>query len=212
MTDLDLSAQTLPVVGASALGNAPQARRRIPGSRKPIGHRVRWIALAVGGGLIAVMVVLATAPPTTQYEADSPLIGHRAPAVTGRTLLGERFDLSTLRGHFAVIDFFASWCVPCQSEQPELVRFAEHPRAGAELVGVVFHDSTASIRALIGPWAGLYPVLIDPGGTIALNYGVDNPPSKYVIDPRGRVVAKIIGPVTAAGLDSVIKRAQAEGL
>jgi hypothetical protein len=43
----------------------------------------------------------------------------------------------------------------------------------------------------------LYPVVTDPGGATALNYGVSNPPSKYIIDPRGTVVAKIIGPVTA---------------
>jgi alkyl hydroperoxide reductase subunit AhpC len=65
---------------------------------------------------------------------------------------------------------------------------------------------------MLGLWRGLYPVIGDPGGTIALNYGVDNPPSKYVIDPRGRVVAKIIGPVTAVGLDSLIKRSIGEGL
>ena len=211
MTDLDIH------VGGegSELADppvAPSAPRRTSTRRQPTRHRVRWIALAVGTGLIAVMLLLATAPPTTQYEADSPLIGHRAPAVSGRTLIGQPFHLGALRGHFVVIDFFASWCVPCRTEQAQLVRFAEHPRAGAELVGVVFHDSGDSIRSLLGPWIGLYPVLADPGGTIALNYGVDNPPSKYVIDPRGSVVAKIIGPVTAAGLDAVIKRAQAEGL
>ena len=73
-------------------------------------------------------------------------------------------------------------------------------------------DTTAASRSLLGPWVGLYPVITDPGGRIALDYGVYNPPSKYVIDPEGKVVTKIIGPVTAAGLDSVITRAQSQGL
>jgi len=212
MTDLDLSDQTSPPANSPPPVTSAQQPARTSALRRLTRHRVRWITLVVALGLGGVAYLLATAPPTTQYEADSPLLGHRAPAVTGQVLTGERFDLGALRGHFVVIDFFASWCVPCRTEQPQLVRFAEHPRADAQLVGVVFQDSTASIRSLLGPWVGLFPVLPDPTGTIALDYGVDNPPSKYVIDPRGRVVAKIIGPVTSAGLDAVIKQAEAEGL
>jgi cytochrome c biogenesis protein CcmG/thiol:disulfide interchange protein DsbE len=92
------------------------------------------------------------------------------------------------------------------------VRFAKQPYGGAQLVGVVFQDLNASALTMLGPWRGLYPVLGDSGGRYALNYGVDNPPSKYVIDPKGRVIAKIIGPVTAAGLDALLKRASVQGL
>jgi len=92
------------------------------------------------------------------------------------------------------------------------VAFAKHPYGGAQLVGVAFQDSDSSILKMLGPWVGLYPVLGDREGKFALSYGVDNPPSKYVIDPKGRVVAKIIGPVTAIGLDSLLKRATAQGL
>ncbi len=191
-------------VRSLSTGQVPVSVRRRRGR-----HGVRWVALVVALGLGGVAALAATAPPTSQYQAASPLLDHRAPPVPGTTLTGERFDLGTLRGHYVVVDFFASWCVPCRTEQDQLIRFAQYPRDGAVLVGVVFHDSTASIRSLLGPWVGLYPVLTDPGGTIALDYGVDNPPSKYVVDPKGRVVAKIVGPVTAAGLDAVIARAQA---
>lgn len=162
--------------------------------------------------MIATLAVVATDPPATQYEADSPLLGHRAPPIAGQTILDQPFGLGALRGQFVVVDFFSSWCVPCRTEQPELVKFAEHPGHGAVLVGVIFEDSTPAIRSLLGPWVGLYPVLSDPGGRTALDYGVDNPPSKYVIDPAGIVVTKIVGPVTAAGLDAVIARAKARGL
>jgi len=161
--------------------------------------------------MVAVIAVVATAPPVTQYQAHSPLFGHQAPAIGGPTITGQSFDLDALRGQFVVIDFFSSWCVPCRTEQPELVRFAKAQLAterGAILVGVVFEDSVSAIGSLLGSWRGLYPVLTDPGGRIALDYGVDNPPSKYVIDPHGVVVAKIVGPVTAAGLDAVIARAK----
>ncbi|MHB1087589.1 MAG: TlpA family protein disulfide reductase [Acidimicrobiales bacterium] len=176
-------------------------------------HVVRWIVAVVGVGLIGLTLLLAAAPPSTVYSAYSPLIGHRAPAIVGKTLgTDQSFNIRALRGHFVVVDFFSSWCVACRTEQPQLIRFAQHPYGGAQLVGVVFQDLNASALAMLGPWRGLYPVLGDPGGRFALNYGVDNPPSKFVIDPKGRVIAKIIGPVTAAGLDSVLKRATLEGL
>ncbi|MFI4971219.1 MAG: TlpA family protein disulfide reductase [Hyphomicrobiales bacterium] len=175
-------------------------------------HTVRWIVAIGAVGIVGLTLLLATAPPTTVYDSYSPLVGHRAPAIIGRTVTGERFDLLALRGRFVVIDFFSSWCVPCRIEQPQLVRFAQRPFDNAQLVGIIFQDSDSSAVKMLGPWVGLYPVLPDPQGLIALNYGVANPPTKYVIDPKGRIIAKIIGPVTAAGLDSFLRRASAQGL
>jgi cytochrome c biogenesis protein CcmG, thiol:disulfide interchange protein DsbE len=202
--DPELPATTPP------LGRPRWSRPRLRVPR----HPVRWVALAAALTLVALVVVIATDPPATEYEADSPLVGQHAPSVSAETLTGQHFDLGALRGRFVLIDFFSSWCVPCRREQPELVRFAQQqiakPRGdGAVLVGIVFHDSDAAILSLLGSWRGLYPALNDPGGSFALAYGVDNPPSKYVVDPKGIVVAKIIGPVTAAGLDTAIAKAKA---
>lgn len=180
--------------------------------RQRSGYVIRWICVGVGIGAIAFTLLLAAAPPTTVYEAYSPLVGHRAPAINGTTLLGQPFTLSAFRGHFVIVDFVSSWCVPCRQEQPQLIRFAQHPFGGAQLVGVAFQDLDSSVLAMQGPWVGLYPLLGDPKGEIALAYGVDNPPTKFVIDPRGKIVAKILGPVTAAGLDSLLRRASNQRL
>lgn len=205
------AAAELSGAAPSPVGQRGSSRTRLAVLRHPI----RWVALVVALVMVAVIVVVGTAPPATQYEADSPLLGHLAPEVSGLTITGQPFDLHALRGRFVVIDFFSSWCVPCRTEQPELVRFAKQQIAkpqgeGAVLVGIVFEDSVAAIRSLLGLWLGLYPVIADSGGRLANDYGVDNPPSKYVIDPRGVIVAKIIGPVTAAGLDAVIAKAKAD--
>ena len=199
----DRSRQLVPVPDPPQTGAGGRQGRR---------HLTRWLALVALLIAAALTFALAAAPPSSQSEVNSPLLGHQAPALTGVEITGGAFDLRTLRGHFVVVDFFASWCIPCRTEQPELVKFAENQHNGALLVGVIFDDTTAASRALLGPWVGLYPVITDPGGHIALNYGVYNPPSKYVIDPEGKVVTKIIGPVTASGLDSVITRAKAQGL
>lgn len=210
MTDMVEPQPGLATMGADAPAAGPIDRVGRQGQRPR--HRVRWIVLLVALAVGGIIFLLASAPPTTQLEANSPLVGHRAPAFSAVTLTGQAFHLRAGRGHFVVLDFFSSWCVPCRTEQPQLIRFAQYPPHGAELVGIVFQDSRASIRSLLGPWVGLYPVITDPQGTIALDYGVDNPPSKYVIDPQGRVVAKLVGPVTAPGLDAVIQEARSKGL
>lgn len=169
-------------------------------------HRALWAALVAGMIVIGFVFVIARAPQTTQLDANSPLIGKIAPTFEGVTLAGRRFSLAELRGHVVVVDFFSSWCVPCRTEQPELEQFVAEQSGpnGARLVGVVFLDSVSNIRRWLGPVTSLYPMVSDPGGAIALDYGVANPPSKYLIDSAGRIYSKVIGPVTAAELDRLV--------
>ena len=169
------------------------------------------MALCAAVALTAIGVVVFSVPPAATYDAYSPLVGHGAPGFGGTTLSGSAFNLAGERGHFVIIDFFASWCVPCRQEEPELAAFAADHRTGPILVGVIFHDSVASVRSLLNQWNAQYPVLNDAGGTIANDYGVGVPPVKFLVDPNGKVVTKILGPVTEAGLDRVIAKFRSSG-
>ncbi len=176
-------------------------------------HTARWVGVAVlviAAGLIAV---LATRPSATTVEAQSALVGKKAPAVAGVTVDGTHFTLPRAPGHYVVLNFFASWCVPCQVEGPELVafQFQHHQSATASVVSVVFQDTTAGARAYQAKLGVTWPTMADPDNAIALAYGVREDPTSFLIAPNGRVVASIVGGVTAKGLNALVARSEARG-
>ena len=173
-------------------------------------NRVRWVAASVLVVTAALVAVLATRPQATATEVDTPLLGHVAPDIASPTLVGPHLSLSSYRGRWVVLNFFASWCPPCQQEEPELVTFAFHHRADNDpaLVGVVYDDSSSSAESFLSTSGATWPAVADPGGQIALNFGVRGPPETFLISPAGVVTVHLDGAVTAAGLDYWLKRAQ----
>jgi cytochrome c biogenesis protein CcmG/thiol:disulfide interchange protein DsbE len=182
--------------------------------RPPGRHTARWIAGIALVVLAALLVLLATRPPAAATEVYTPLLGKPAPALSGTTLSGSRFQLTADRGRWVVVNFFASWCPPCQEEEPDLVAFAFQHRAPGDpvLIGVVYDDTTAAARGFEKSAGATWPTVVDPGGQIALRYGVRGPPETFLISPAGIVVAHLDSSVTAADLDQQIVAARAAGL
>ena len=176
-------------------------------------HPTRWIAGAVLLALVVVGIVLATRTSQEATAVQSPLLGRTAPALSGTDLSsGAPVSLEALRGHYVLVNFFASWCGPCQQEAPDLSRFhyqQAHISDGADMVSVVFHDTTSTARAFLRSNGDLWPAVSDPGGVIAEHYGVTAPPTTFVIDPSGRVAAVLVGPATQANLNASLKAAHA---
>jgi cytochrome c biogenesis protein CcmG, thiol:disulfide interchange protein DsbE len=177
-------------------------------------HATRWVAGGVLLVLVVVGIVLATRTPQWATAVSSPLLGRAAPAFTGTDLTtGAPVSLAKLRGHYVVVNFFASWCIPCQTEAPDLSRFhfeQTHAADGADMVSVVFHDTSATARKFLGTNGDLWPAVADPGGTIAERYGVTAPPTTFIINPAGRVTAVLVGPATQKNLDSFLKAAHTD--
>lgn len=172
----------------------------------------RWIAVAVAVVAVALIALLATRDPSRNTAAASPLISKPAPEVIAPDLEGSTVRLSQFRGRYVVLNFFASWCVPCAREHDDLQRFStRHGSSGtgdAQVVAVLFDDEPAEARAFFEERGGDWPVLVDPRGKVALDFGVRGPPESFVVDPEGFVIARIVGEVTDAGLDRLLAEAE----
>lgn len=170
-------------------------------------HSARWIAGAVVGALLVLAIVLATRPSADASRFQTPLLGHRAPSFSQTSFGGSKVSLRAYRGRYVYLNFFASWCPPCQQEEPDLVGFSfaqSRLSHGAALVSVVYDDTDDAARSFIDQWGARWPTIPDPGGAIAASFGVSNPPTTFLINPRGVVVAAFEGPVTAAQLNQTL--------
>ncbi|MFP5579515.1 MAG: TlpA family protein disulfide reductase [Acidimicrobiia bacterium] len=167
-----------------------------------------WIAGAVLVVLAAFIGVLATGGDDGGVR--STLIGRTAPGIAGDTIDGATYDLAQHRGEFVVVNFFATWCVPCIREHPELVDFEERHRetGDASVVSVVFDSRPQQVREFFAEYGGEWPVVLDPDGRTALEYGVTGVPESYVLAPDGTVLLKIEGGVTAAALEDLLEQVQ----
>jgi cytochrome c biogenesis protein CcmG/thiol:disulfide interchange protein DsbE len=174
-------------------------------------RKVLWIAVAMAVPVCLLVIALANGQPAATRVGKSPLVGKPAPAVEGMTVDGTPASLADLKGKWVVVNFFATWCVPCRVEHPQLIRFAQaHEAAGdAAVLGVVYSDNAQAVREFRDKEGGGWPMLADPKGRVALDYGVAGIPESFLISPDGVVTAKISGGVDAVRLEGVLNQAKA---
>ena len=136
------------------------------------------------------------------WEFTLELLGGPVPS---GPLPDESLSLSELSGKVVLLDFWASWCGPCQQEAPTLTQvYQEYRDKKVEFVGIDIWDGRLDALNHIERFGVLYPNGIDREGTIAINYGVKGIPEKVFIDPEGMVVKKFVGPISAQNLRAVL--------
>ena len=180
-------------------------------SGRPRRRLAVWIAAAVAVTLVALVVVLVKAEPSTTRAADSPLLGEQVPNVQAKTIDGDDFDLNDQLGKWVVVNFFATWCVPCRIEHPELISWRQrHEVLGdATVVAIIYDDSVDAVRRFRDEEGGDWPMIIDDDGRIAVDFGVAGVPESYLISPEGVVVSKIVGGILDGELEELLSRAKA---
>jgi cytochrome c biogenesis protein CcmG/thiol:disulfide interchange protein DsbE len=135
--------------------------------------------------------------------------GPESPALA-RSLADGRLRLSELRGSPVVLNFWASWCIPCRDEAPDLERTWQAERArGAIVLGLDQQDITGDARDFIREFHLTYPMVRDGGDGVSHRYGTTGLPETYFISARGDVVGHVIGAVSPAQLRSGLVAARA---
>ena len=165
--------------------------------------RVALISAVVLAVLLgAFVLVLATSKPSTTRLAETPLLGKQAPALGEDVVAGE--------GRWTLVNFFATWCIPCIQEHDDLVAFSNrHAVTGdAEVVSVVFSDDPDDVDAFFDENGGDWPVVRDDDGRIATDWGVTGVPESYLVAPDGSVRAKIVGGIVAERLEQLLAEAR----
>jgi cytochrome c biogenesis protein CcmG/thiol:disulfide interchange protein DsbE len=144
-------------------------------------------------------------------QIPSALIGQPAPALD-LPGLGDQPALSGAdlrKGHVTLVNVFASWCQPCHVEHEFLLALANDPKLkseGVELVGVAQKDSAENIRRFLGADGDPYAkVGLDSDGRAGIDWGVYGVPETFVVRGDGVISYKVIGPISAATLESVVK-------
>lgn len=177
-----------------------------------IGRR-RVIVLAplvVFLALVALFLIrLYSGDPS---RIPSALIGHPAPQTNLPPVAGlERngaavpgIDAASFKGAVTVVNVWASWCVPCHDEAPLLMRLAQDSRF--RLIGINYKDEPDNARRFLGRYGNPFAAAgADLNGRAGIEWGVYGVPETFVVGRDARIAYKLVGPITADNINTVLK-------
>lgn len=166
------------------------------------------LAAAIALAAVAVVAGLLLAAPGAEVGAggSAPAAERRpAPELEGTWLVPPPVRLAELRGTPVVINFWASWCLPCRKEAPELARFDRELHSRAQLVGVDFQDAKRDALAFVREFGWRFPNVRDPQGKLASRYRLAGLPTTYVLDRQGRIARTLTGAQTYEKLRQAVE-------
>lgn len=133
-------------------------------------------------------------------------LGEVAPASPLPRLEGDgNGSLTEYRGHWVLVNFWASWCVPCRQEAPALEDFQRrHGDGRFTVLGIDSRDLSGDGRGFVSRFGLSYPQLRDGDGGAAHDFGTTGVPENFLIGPEGKVRLLLRGPVTAEYLDRYV--------
>jgi cytochrome c biogenesis protein CcmG/thiol:disulfide interchange protein DsbE len=149
-----------------------------------------WLILVP---LVGFLIVLGIG---TYKRTDVPTAGSTVPDFTAPLLIGEgEVSMSDLRGKPVVLNFWASWCIPCRDEAPLLE--AAHERYGDRIsfLGIDIRDARSDALEFVEEYGLTYPSVRDEGMRVYADYGLTGQPETFFVDSDGVLVKHVPGPV-----------------
>jgi len=156
------------------------------------------IAVCVAASLVAIALAASGSGAPAGATADPAAPTFSLP-VLGQS--GQKVSLGDYAGRPLIVNFFASWCEPCQKETPLLATFYRTEHGKVAIVGLDENDVLGSAVSFTHKEGVSYPVGFDPGVTAASAYGVAGLPQTFFLDARHRIVDRVFGAVTLADLN-----------
>jgi len=136
------------------------------------------------------------APPTELKPLEGLIDGAGRP-------VGGFTSLDLAQGEVSVVNFWASWCIPCVEEHPVLVRLKE--KTGVRVFGINYKDQPAAARRFLGRYGNPFVAVgADGNGRTAIEWGVYGMPETFIVDGKGRIAYRHVGPITAEALEAKI--------
>jgi len=151
---------------------------------------------------LPLLIILGLGFRFNPRAVPSVLPGKPAPQCEFRTLEGESVALTDFRGKPVLVNFWSTWCVPCEQEHVLLQQAAQRYDARAQFLGVVYQDEEAAVRRYVARKGATYPQMMDPSSRCSIEYGVSGVPETFFIDAKGIVAHKKTGPLTGAEIRS----------
>jgi cytochrome c biogenesis protein CcmG/thiol:disulfide interchange protein DsbE len=157
---------------------------------------------------LLVLALLAYA--VIDQPSELPQVGEPVPDFQLTALDGSLLDLASQKGNVVVVNYFASWCGPCQEEAADLEQtWRDYQGQGVQFYGIAYKDAASKAEAFLEKYEVTYPSAMDPGNRIARSYGVTGVPETFVIDGQGNLSHHFLGAITRAQLSREIDEALA---
>jgi cytochrome c biogenesis protein CcmG, thiol:disulfide interchange protein DsbE len=189
-----------PVSGASGGSvQSGEASRAGAARRWVAGHKLVTSAAAVCVAVVATVSVIASGSSSPPHPAA---LAFSLPAL-GAT--GQHVTLGQYAGKPLIVNFWASWCEPCQKETPLLAAFYRDQGGRVAVVGLDENDTSAAALKFARAKGVTYPVGFDPGMTASDAYGVYALPQTFVLNAQHRIVEHLYGALTTAELAQALK-------